>query len=101
MKKFTLLSLLFLTLSACRKDVEEQVTTPETPNPNTVVSDYDPVIINFESSNGGTLSSAEGIALSFPANSIIDADGNTYDGTVNVDARWINPTADNLEGITR
>jgi len=54
---------------------------------------------NFPSGNGGLISSTEGISIDFPANSVVDADGNLYEGTVEVAARWIDPTADNLQEI--
>lgn len=47
---------------------------------------------NFTSNEGGTVTSAEGLSLEFPANAIIDANGNTYNGEVTVAARWIDPT---------
>jgi len=54
---------------------------------------------NFLADAGATISSPEGISIDFPANSIIDGNGNLYQGTVEVAARWIDPTADNLEEI--
>ena len=54
---------------------------------------------NFVADNGGTISSSEGISIDFPANSIIDGNGDLYQGTVEVAARWIDPSADNLEEI--
>lgn len=180
MKKLSLLSLLVLTLFACRKDVNEKLSTESTPNPVISTIDYDPIIIDvtatlygtveneagefienatiqignntvssdekgrfllkditmnkagtlvkitksgyFENSyrffpqensinylkkilldrtiigsfvagDGAVLTSPEGITLDFPANSIIDEDGNTYSGTVEVAARWLDPTS--------
>ncbi len=63
----------------------------------------------FPATSGGEVSSAEGIKLSFPANSIITSTGQLYAGNVNVAARWIDPTAidlpqimpGNLQGINR
>ncbi len=64
---------------------------------------------SFSSDSGGNVSSAEGIKLSFPANSIITSGGQLYEGNVNVAARWIDPTANdlaeimpgNLQGVNR
>ncbi len=53
----------------------------------------------FPSNQGGLISSSEGIQLEFPANSIVNSSGETYNGTVEVSARWINPEADNLYSI--
>lgn len=187
MKKLTLLSLLFLTLFACRKDIDETNTVSVTEEPPvTVIVDYDPEIIDvtatlfgtvsdesgnpvadaavtlgsnetttdesgrflfkditmnqagtyvevkqnnyfpgsyrffpeessvnytsivlmdktnkgsFNATEGGIISDAEGIGLDFPANAIVTADGAAYNGTVEVYARWIDPTADNLMEI--
>ncbi len=54
---------------------------------------------NFPSGDGALISSPEGISIDFPANSVVDADGNPYQGTVEVAARWIDPTAENLQEI--
>lgn len=64
---------------------------------------------SFASGSGGNVESGEGIKLSFPANSIITAAGQLYNGNVNVAARWIDPTAadlsevmpGNLQGVNR
>ena len=64
---------------------------------------------SFSSNSGGEVSSLDGIKLSFPANSIITSAGQLYDGNVNVAARWIDPTANdlaeimpgNLQGVNR
>ena len=187
MKKLTLLSLLFLTLFACRKDVDETLSTETSTNtPTTTIVDYEPEVIpvtatlfgtitdengvpmtnttvrlngeiettddsgrflfknltmnaagtfveatkngyfpgshrffpkegsvnyatislltktntgNFASGDGGVITSSEGIQLDFPANSIINSDNEAYNGDVEVFARWIDPTADNLQAI--
>ena len=54
---------------------------------------------SFSSNSGGEVSNAEGIKLTFPANSVITAGGLLYDGTVSVAARWIDPTANDLPEI--
>ena len=54
---------------------------------------------NFSARNGAVISSPEGIIIDFPANSIIDGNGNLYQGNVEVAARWIDPTANNLQEI--
>ncbi len=51
------------------------------------------VIGNFAASDGGMITSQEGIGIDFPANSIVDASGNVYEGTVEVAARWLDPTS--------
>lgn len=64
---------------------------------------------SFASGSGGEVSNAEGIKISFPANSIITSAGQLYNGNVNVAARWIDPTANdlgeimpgNLQGVNR
>ena len=187
MKKLTLLSLLFLTLFACRNNQDETISTEVSENqPDITIVDYDPEVravtatlfglvadengnpmpnaavkldnnttttddkglflfkeitmngagtyvqvnrngyfngsdrffpkegsVNyssiimlersntgsFVSSQGGLIESQEGISLDFPAGSIVKANGETYEGTVEVSARWIDPTADNLSEI--
>ena len=54
---------------------------------------------NFLADDGGTISSPEGISIDFPANSIVDGNGDLFQGTVEVAARWIDPTAENLGEI--
>lgn len=49
---------------------------------------------SFEASTGGTVSSNEGLTLTFPAGAIADADGNLYNGQVNVAVRAIDPNAE-------
>ncbi len=48
---------------------------------------------NFAASDGALITSQEGIAIDFPANSIVDANGSIYEGTVEVAARWLDPTS--------
>ncbi len=187
MKKFALLSLLFLTLFACRKDVDESLTSEVTMGePTTTTIPYNPEVeevtatlfgivtdengvlianaavkldntsistdeagrfvfkditmnalgtfvqikkggyfdashrffpeegsVNyvtiamlakdnsgtFISNDGGVITTPDGVEIDFPANSIINANGTTYDGSVEVFAKWIDPTADNLQEI--
>lgn len=54
---------------------------------------------SFVSTDGGLIESSEGISLDFPANSVVNANGTTYEGTVEVSARFINPTANNLAEV--
>ena len=54
---------------------------------------------NFLADDGGIISSPEGISIDFPANSIVDGNGDLFQGTVEVAARWIDPTAENLGEI--
>ena len=54
---------------------------------------------NFRAADGGQINSAEGISIDFPANSVINNSGDLYQGNVEVAARWIDPTADNLQEI--
>ncbi len=187
MKKLTLLSLLFLTLFACRNDVDETLSSEETTTPPIItISDYEPEVINvtatlfgtvldeagnaisgasvslgnnakttddggrfvfndvtmnsegtfvevikngyfegsdrffpqegsvnyttitllarensgnFVSSDGGVITTSDGVSLDFPANSVVSSNGTTYEGEVEVYARWIDPTAENLQEI--
>ncbi len=187
MKKLTLLTLVLLTFFACRKNIEENLTTTTTITPPIITEvDYEPAVIeviatlfgevydesgtpisnaavtldnnntntddkgrfvfkdismnklgayvevnkngffpgsdrffpeegsvnyvkitlldksnigNFPSGEGALISSPEGISIDFPANGVVDADGNPYEGTVEVAARWIDPTATNLQEI--
>ena len=46
--------------------------------------------------SGGIVSTPEGVELNFPANSIANADGSLYTGTVQVAAQYLDPTADNI-----
>ncbi len=187
MKKLTLLSLLFLTLFACRQDVEDTLSSETSQNdPTITIIDYNPEIIDvtatlfgtvydelnntvagatvrlgsnnqitdddgrfviknvtmnqagtfvevikdgyfpgshrffpedgstnfatitllektntgsFISSDGGSVTGEGGIKMDFPANSVVKANGETYNGTVEVSARWLNPAASNIEAI--
>ncbi|HSF88628.1 MAG TPA: carboxypeptidase-like regulatory domain-containing protein [Saprospiraceae bacterium] len=53
----------------------------------------------FSAEAGATVQSSEGISITFPAQSIITAAGAPYTGNVNVAARWLNPTAQDLGQI--
>ncbi len=50
----------------------------------------------FDTEQGARLTIDTDINLNFPANSIIKADGGIYKGNVNVYARYLAPTAENL-----
>jgi uncharacterized protein (TIGR02145 family) len=55
---------------------------------------------NFQSETGGTLSFDGGsLTLEFPANAIVDLDGEIYSGTVQVNARYLNPESENFGDI--
>lgn len=66
------------------------------------------VVGSINAQTGGTVSTSEGAIIELPANGIIDSDGNAFTGSVQVNATWLDPTADdlgeimpgNLEGIT-
>lgn len=51
------------------------------------------------STTGGTLTANGNSKITLPANGIIDADGNPYTGEVTVAAKWLDPTASNLNEI--
>ncbi len=54
----------------------------------------------FDALSGGEVSSSSGIKLDFPTNAVIDmANGDAYEGMVQVAARWLDPTADDLGDI--
>ena len=53
----------------------------------------------FEASVGANLVGNEGIEISFPENSIQSADGSLYAGEVSVAAKYLDPTADNINEI--
>jgi len=47
---------------------------------------------NFNSTSGGTVSTADGLSVTLPANAVVNAATNVaYSGTVNVAARYIDP----------
>ncbi|MEM8908829.1 MAG: carboxypeptidase-like regulatory domain-containing protein, partial [Bacteroidota bacterium] len=54
---------------------------------------------SFTSSEGGSITTDEGIQIEFPANAIIDAAGNSYTDRVTVFARWIDPEGEHLEEV--
>jgi Leucine-rich repeat (LRR) protein len=55
---------------------------------------------NFNSNSGGNLEFESGkVKLDFPSKSIIKRDGSTYNGNVNVIARYMDPDSDNLMSI--
>ncbi len=47
---------------------------------------------SFASSAGGEITTSDGAAVNFTANSIVDANGNAYSGTVDVFVKWIDPS---------
>lgn len=47
---------------------------------------------SFEAAQGGVVSLPQGPSINFNENSIVDEDGNSYDGTVRVAARWLDPS---------
>ena len=46
--------------------------------------------------SGGTVSTPEGVKLNFPANAVADANGNPYNGTVQVAAQYLDPSANDI-----
>lgn len=51
---------------------------------------------SFSSSAGGTVATAEGASVKFAANAVKLENGGAYNGTVDVFATWLNPTAADL-----
>ena len=51
---------------------------------------------NFDAATGGTVTLANGLAVSFPANAVKLASGGAYGGQVNVAAQWLNPASADL-----
>lgn len=51
---------------------------------------------SFKSTAGETLSTADGSAVTLPANGIADSNGQPYQGTVNVYMTWIDPSSEDL-----
>lgn len=49
------------------------------------------IIGSFNATIGGTVTTADGLSITFPANAIVDANGNLVFGNVNVAAAWIDP----------
>ena len=62
---------------------------------------------NFSAQDGGTISLPDGASVQFASNSIADASGTAYTGTVNVASKWLDPSAletfeqmpGNLQGV--
>ena len=54
---------------------------------------------SFESPNGGTITLLDGAEIVFPSNGLIDNNGNSYSGKVNVYAKWLDPTSPDLVKI--
>ena len=54
----------------------------------------------FDAVSGGSVTSIEGVELDFPENSIqVEGSGELYTGSVSVAARWLDPTASNINEI--
>ena len=51
---------------------------------------------SISSESGGTIAMLNGSEIELPSGGIIDANGNTYNGTVNVAMQWLDPTSDDL-----
>jgi len=63
----------------------------------TVVKLYDKEIVgSFGSAEGGSVATSEGMQVTMPANSVVDANGNDYAGEVRVAMAWVDPTAPDL-----
>lgn len=54
------------------------------------------IIGSFSAATGGTVTLASGAKVEIPANGIMDANGNSYTGTVDVAAKYIDPTSDDI-----
>lgn len=50
-------------------------------------------IATLSSSTGGTASTSDGCSIEIPANGIVDENGNSYSGNVNVAAAYMDPTS--------
>ncbi|MEM7103007.1 MAG: hypothetical protein AAF502_07760 [Bacteroidota bacterium] len=50
----------------------------------------------FESTAGGTVSLPDGPTIEFSSNTIVAADGSNYTGTVNVAAKWLDPSSSSV-----
>lgn len=57
------------------------------------------IIGSIDANAGGNVSIINGMNISFPANAIKDANGNIYNGTVNVAAQYIDPTSTEIDKI--
>lgn len=58
-----------------------------------------PASAGFSSATGGTVTSADGIKITFPADAIVTSTGASYSGNVVVAARFIDPTSAELNKI--
>ena len=62
---------------------------------------------SFEASAGESITMNGGAKVDFAANSIVDAEGNSYNGTVNIASKWMDPSSlsifnqmpGNLQGV--
>jgi hypothetical protein len=66
---------------------------------NVKISLLEKTIQGTVGASGGTVATPEGVKLVFPADAVVDADGNLYTGTVQVAAQYLDPTADNISSI--
>ena len=66
---------------------------------NVKISLLERTIQGSVTASGGTVTTPEGVKLEFPANAVVDANGNPYTGTVDVAAQYLDPTADNILSI--
>ncbi|MFK7771820.1 MAG: carboxypeptidase regulatory-like domain-containing protein [Saprospiraceae bacterium] len=66
---------------------------------NVKISLLEKTIQGTVGASGGTVTTPEGVKLEFPANAVVDVNGNPYTGTVQVAAQYLDPTADNIESI--
>jgi len=51
---------------------------------------------SISAQDGGSITMPNGSKVDLPAGGIIDANGNNYNGTVNVAMQWLDPTSDDL-----
>lgn len=56
----------------------------------------EPVVKRIESGIGGEVSFEDNVKIDFPENAFVTADGNRYDGTIEISAVYINPRDDNF-----
>lgn len=57
------------------------------------------IVGTVSSQSGGSLTLQNGAEIELPANGIVDASGNSYNGDVNVAMQWLDPTASDLPQI--
>jgi len=108
---FVLILSLLVIITGCKKDIDELDVTTEVTNPvegtnsrianfNGLVSGLDgaPILnANVEvNGDGGTIETNDGAKVTFGSNTIIDSNGNLYNGSVSVYAHWYDPTSEDL-----